>query len=105
MQTARGHLVSLAHIFFMGRALMEGAGVFTPFTSLLVDLCSFNFLAVAGAIRTSSSDIKIGVLSSIEANFPRKMVVLGIAHTGLPSVIQSPELEGLEKNAHLSVLL
>lgn len=81
----------------MGQALMEGAGVFTPSASLLVDLYSFNFLAGAGAIKTSSSDIKIGMLSSIEANFPRKMVVLGIAHTGLPSFIQCPELEGLEK--------
>lgn len=74
---------------------------------LVVD--SFNFSAGTRAIEmsssSSSSDMKIEVLSSIEANFPWKMMKLVIAHRGLPSFIQSPELKGLEKNAQLSVLL
>lgn len=80
---------------------MEGAGELTPSAILLVDLCTSTFSAGTRAIEmsssSSSSDMKIEVISSIEANFPWKMMKLGIAHRGLPSFIQSPEMEGLEK--------
>lgn len=85
----------------MGQALMEIARELTPSAILLVNFCSFNFSAGTRAIEMSSSssfsDMKIKVLSSIEAYFPLKMIELRIAHRGLPSFIQSPELEGLEK--------